>query len=78
LIGKVIVSVILVEMVERWRVERKKILGQIDFFKRPGARIGVNGKYTTKEWVDELHRRLGEWDHLLATGADGQIPPQTI
>ena len=69
---------LLVQMVDGWRTERKKIIDQIDFFKRPGARIGVNGKDNTKEWVEELHRRLAEWDDLLTTGADGQIPPQTI
>jgi hypothetical protein len=67
---------LLVQMVENWRSERKKILGQLEFFERPGARIGVNGKDNTKEWVAELNRRLAEWDHLISTGADGQIPPQ--
>jgi hypothetical protein len=67
---------LLVQMVANWRSERKKILEQLEFFRRPGARIGVNGKDETKEWVAELHRRLAEWDHLINTGADGQIPPQ--
>jgi hypothetical protein len=67
---------LLVQMVANWRTERKKILNQIEFFKRPGAQIGVNGKDETEAWVNELHRRLAEWDHLLNTGADGQVPPQ--
>jgi hypothetical protein len=68
--------VLLIQMVENWRAERLKIIEQLKFFERPGARIGVNGKDETKAWVKELHRRLAEWDHLLSTGADGQIPPQ--
>jgi hypothetical protein len=67
---------LLMQMVENWRAERKKILDQLKFFERPGARIGVNGMDNTKEWITELRRRLAEWDHLISTGADGQIPPQ--
>jgi hypothetical protein len=67
---------LIVRMVANWRTERKKILVQIEFLDRPGARIGVNGKDNTKEWVAELHRRLAEWDHLIITGANGKIPPQ--
>jgi hypothetical protein len=67
---------LLIQMVENWRAERLKIIEQLKFFDRPGASIGVNGRDNTKQWVAELHRRLAEWDHLLSTGADGQIPPQ--
>jgi hypothetical protein len=67
----------LVQMVDGWRRERKKVLEQIDFFARPGTSISVNGKDDTRSWVAELRPHLAEWDHLLATGADGQIPPQS-
>ena len=39
---------LLVQMVENWRAERRKIIEQLKFFERPGARIGVNGKDETK------------------------------
>jgi nitric oxide synthase oxygenase domain/subunit len=67
----------LVQMVDGWRSERKKVLQQIDFFSKPDTSISVNGKDDTKSWVAQLHVYLAEWDSLLATGANGQIPPQS-
>src|SRR5258708_6143567 len=51
---------LLVQMVEGWRRERKKVLEQIAFFAKPGTSISVNGKDDTKSWVAELHAYLAE------------------
>ncbi len=65
----------LVAMIEGWKTERQKIDRQIDFFRKPGARIGTNGRDETKSWVAELHRRRDEWDDLLRDPRNG-LPPQ--
>jgi hypothetical protein len=66
---------VLVDMIEGWKVELKKVQEQIDFFEKRGGRIGANGRDTTKSWLAELHRRRDEWDDLLRDPGNG-LPSQ--
>ena len=67
---------LLVEMVEGWKAERKKLQDQLAFFARPGTRISTNGKDETKEWVAKLKRQLAEYEDLLRNGGENGLPPQ--
>lgn len=68
---------LLVNMVEGWRAERKKLLDQLGFFDRTNAKMRSNGKDITESWIAEIRRQLANYEALLRSGGDGNgLPPQ--
>lgn len=67
---------LLVEMVRDWKRQRKRIQEQLAFFERSGARISMNGKDETKEWIAKLQSDLAEYEDLLRNGGENGLPPQ--
>lgn len=68
---------LLVQMVDGWRAERKKLQGQLAFFERTDAVMRSNGKDITAGWIVEVKRQLADYEALLRSGGDGSgLPPQ--
>jgi hypothetical protein len=67
---------VLIGMIDRWKQERKKMQGMIDFFEKKGGRIGAEGKDETKRWLATFHERLAEWEELLRKPPNLKLPPQ--
>jgi hypothetical protein len=67
---------VLVNMIQRWKEQRKKTIGMIDFFERTGARLGVDGKDMTKSWLNTLRGQLAEWESLLREPPSCRLPSQ--
>ncbi len=68
---------LLVNMVTRWKAERKKNREMIEFFEDKNARprIHADGRDITDSWVMTLRDRDAEWEKLLRAPGDG-IPSQ--
>jgi hypothetical protein len=69
---------LLVDMVTRWKAERKKNQKMIDFFENKDlrARIHSDGKDITSSWVATLRDREAEWESLLRRPPGSGLPSQ--
>jgi hypothetical protein len=65
---------LLLEQVSGFKAERKRLIDQLGFFDRPGARIGDQSGDHTMAWKTILRDRISEYEDLLRNHPSGLIP----
>lgn len=67
---------LLVDMVDGWRMSRKKLLDQIKLFEKAKFTMTSNGKDITASWQAEIRRQLNVFEDLLRNGGENGLPNQ--
>ncbi len=65
---------LLLEQVRGFKAERKSLIDQLNFFERPGARIGDQNGDHTLAWKTTLRDRIAEYEDLLRNHPSGLVP----